>query len=422
MASPPDRKLPQQAMPSSFWVNPGRAVGELRRAHGDVFRLQVRPDQFVICATGVEAQKVFLIDHLDKVSNYEGWYRFVPAPAVIGKGLVFMDGPEHRWFRQALTPPYSQAEVAAHVPVIEEIVLRRLDTWPKDGVIGLHTETSAMAFHIAASFVLGKTPGDDVQVLHDLYSQLMTPQAKERMLKRARMAQELMPLIEARRAKPTGDVLSQIIKSGGPKGPLSDDEILSHVNTLMVAGHLTASSLSAYLLLLLVSHPRHLPALLEEQMATDSVDMDALGRMPLLDHVLMEAERMVSPIPHVPRRILEDMEFQGHQLRAGEFLFCSLAGTNRDPSFWTDPHKFDPTRFAPPRSERRGHPYALAGFSVGPRRCLGTLLAQVMVKVMVHHILRRFTLKPERGAFAPSVSIPARRPINRMPFHVEARS
>jgi len=50
------------------------------------------------------------------------------------------------------------------------------------------------------------------------------------------------------------------------------------------------------------------------------------------------------------------------------------------------------------------------------------LLAQVMVKVMVHHILRRFTLKPERDAFAPSVAIPATRPINSMPFHVEARS
>ena len=65
------------------------------------------------------------------------------------------------------------------VPVIEEIVLRRLDTWPKDGVIGMHTDTARMVFHIAALSFLGKAPGEDVQVLHDLYSQLMTPQAKE---------------------------------------------------------------------------------------------------------------------------------------------------------------------------------------------------------------------------------------------------
>jgi cytochrome P450 len=141
----------------------------------------------------------------------------------------------------------------------------------------------------------------------------------------------------------------------------------------------------------------------------------------LLDLALMEAERVIAPVPHLPRQIVQDIAFEEHILPPGELLLCSVAGTHRDPNLFADPDRFDPDRFAPPRSERRGHPLALAGFSVGPRRCLGALMAQVLAKLAVNAILRRFVLTPEPAAYAPSVSLPICRPTNTMPFRVRAR-
>src|SRR5262249_7456127 len=154
-------------VPGSFWIEPGRTVGDPRRAHGDVFRLQLRTGRSVLCATGVEAHRAFLIDHLDQLSNHDAWFRLVPSTAAIGKGLIFMDGDEHRWFRRTYTSSFSPSALAGYVPAIQEIVLRRLLNWPKSGVIGMYDEISAMAFHVAAMLVFGKKPSDDVQELHD---------------------------------------------------------------------------------------------------------------------------------------------------------------------------------------------------------------------------------------------------------------
>lgn len=409
--------LPELPMPAEFWTEPGITVAGLRRTHGDLFRLKVPSWQTVNCIAGEEAHKAFLIDHLDELSNYDPLITrgFMP-PATAG-GIITMDaGAEHRWYRKVLSPPFSSTSIAAHVPVFQDIIARRLRNWPRNGVVGMYAEMSMMAFHTTAALVLGTTATDDVSTLSDVFRDLTAHKPGSAAL----AAKELLPLIRARRDQPTNDAVSCLIRAGGVDGPITDKQILAHVNTLMVAGHYTTAVLSSYLLYLLVSHPADLAKVVEEQMAIDGVDMQAVGRMERLDDALMEAERMAPPVAHLVRGIVEDIEFQGHTLRAGEYLFCSVAGTHRDPQIFFDPDTFAPCRFAPPRSERRQHPLALAGFSVGARRCLGALLAQVTTKIMVHNILRGFTLQPEQASY-PLVYRPVARPHGPMAFRVTAR-
>ena len=411
--------LPEIPVPDGFWSAPGETVAGLRRVHGDLFRLKVPSWQSVYCTAGEEAHKAFLIDHLDKQSNYDPLIPrgFMP-PATAG-GIITMDaGPEHRWFRKVLSPPFSSASIAAHVPVFQEIVARRLRAWPRSGVVGMYGEMSAMAFHTTAAIVLGVTAADDVSTLGNLFRDVTAHKPGTAAL----VARELLPRIRARRQQPTNDAVSCLIRSGGLDGaPISDKQIIAHVNTLLVAGHFTTAVLASYLLYLLVSHPQDLAQIVEEQLAIEGVDMQAVGRMERLDDALMEAERIAPPVAHLVRGVAEDFEFQGHTLRAGEYLFCSVSGTHRDPQIFAEPDTFAPCRFAPPRSERRQHPLALAGFSVGARRCLGALLAQVTTKIMVHNILRGFTLQPEQAAY-PLIYRPVARPIGPMAFRVQARS
>jgi cytochrome P450 len=406
-------------MPADFWTEPGPSAAALRRAHGDVFQLTTTPTQEPFnCVTGVEAHKAFLIDNLERLSYFDPIIRMGFMPQATAGGLISMDsGEEHRWFRKVLTPCFSSAAITARLPVIHEVVSRRLSTWPSDGRIDLYREVSELAFHITAVFVLGTKASDDVTGLHDHFRDLIRNKPGVAAL----VAKEFAPLIIARHKQPADDALSALIRAGGPNGPVTPKQILGHVNTLMVAGHYTTAGLGSYLLTLLVSHPDELAQVLEEQLAVEGTDMQALARLERLDNALMEAERLMPPVPHLMRRALEDIEIQGHVFHPGEFLFCSVAGTHRDPDIFADPDTFTPCRFAPPRSERRGQPLALAGFSLGARRCLGALLAQVSIKVIVNRVLRGFTLTAEQDKY-PTVYRPVLRPIGPMPFHTKART
>jgi retinoid hydroxylase len=421
MTSSSSKPLPEIPAPHAFWTEPGPTVADLRDTHGDVFRLRLRSGRGVVCATGVEAHRTFLVEHLEHLSNHDGWFRLIPSPAGIGKGIIFMDGAEHRWFRKALAPAFTTAAIAARLPAMQDIVRRRIGNWPRDGVIGLYDEISAIAFQIAAATVFGTKPSDDVRELHELYRDLMLIRPQGVLERRARIGAAVLPIIRARMQEPADDMISHVIRSGGPEGSLGEDDLLSHANMLIVAGHFTASPLTSFLLLMLSTHPQVLAELRARQPDTDDLDMATILRMQALDAALAEAERLFPPIPHLPRMIARDTEFQGHCLRAGELLFCSVAGTHHDAKIFAQPRSFAPDRFAPPRSERAAQPLALAGFNVGPRRCLGAMLGQVMIKVMVHHILRRFVLAPEPGAFAPSVSFPMLHPTNEVPVRVTAR-
>jgi cytochrome P450 len=63
-----------------------------------------------------------------------------------------------------------------------------------------------------------------------------------------------------------------------------------------------------------------------------------------------------------------DLELGGVGISAGDFVMVSVAGANRDPSFFPDPDRFDVTR-----PNVRSH----LTFAQGPHHCVGLHLARV---------------------------------------------
>jgi cytochrome P450 len=212
----------------------------------------------------------------------------------------------------------------------------------------------------------------------------------------------LIPKIQERRERPTDDVLGLLVQARDEQGrALSDEQLIAHTNILLVAGHETSTSLSAWLLYLLSRHLDYTQRVLQEQTAVlgDRLDptLADVRQMKTLDNALSEAERMYPPVPNGPRGVVEDFVFNGYHVPAGIYAFYSIAASHLIPSIFTEPERFDPDRFAPPREEDRKTPYALVGFGGGPRICIGINFAQVEIKVMASHILRRYRIEPTPG-------------------------
>jgi len=100
---------------------------------------------------------------------------------------------------------------------------------------------------------------------------------------------------------------------------------------------------------------------------------------------------------------VKDIEYAGYHIPAGWYVDISPMLTHRLPELYTDPDRFAPERFAPPREEDKKHPFALVGFGSGPHSCLGFEFAQMEMKIVLSALLRHYdwTVIPEWDAIAP---------------------
>ena len=114
--------------------------------------------------------------------------------------------------------------------------------------------------------------------------------------------------------------------------PFTDRQLLGHLHILLVAGHETTTTLSAWLLSTLPA-PTELARLREEiavaATTNGEVTLDAIKAMQALGHAVDEAGRLRSPVGNVPRGVVKDFEFGGYHVPAGTRVLLSLVACHR---------------------------------------------------------------------------------------------
>ena len=220
---------------------------------------------------------------------------------------------------------------------------------------------------------------------------------------RGELAEMLFKLIHARRQAPpkeSHDVLGMIVHARDENGQaLSDEQVLAHLNILLVAGHETTTALGAWVMHLLATQPEYSRRVQAEVDAAvpeagAPIPVEAIRSMKQLDNFIREAGRLYSPVFNVPRGVVKDFEFGGYMVPAGMQMRLALAACHRLPHIFADPERFDPDRLAPPREEDKRHQYSLVTFGGGPRICIGINFANIEVKVLATHVLKSFRLEP----------------------------
>ena len=411
---------PMTDLPSIVYPDSALLSGELptldaefAASHGPIFQIATPSGVPLVFMVGPEANRFVLHTHREHFSHALGWTPVLGNWA--GQGLLNLAPPLHTEHRRLMNPAFTSAFMTTYLPIMQRVVARQTRDWAERNEVDLAVETREIAFDVAAAALTGLHSGGPIEQLRALFYGLLhgfdgsreTPEEFEQ--RQAAMSAQvdnlLLPIIAARRTDETRprDVLGLIATARDAEDkPLSDAQILAHVKILLIAGHETTTTLAAWALYTLATHPEYRARVDAELAATATpadapISFEGLRGMRFFDVFLKEVGRLYSPVFQVPRGVLHDFEFGGYSIPAGTRVRLGLAACHRLPTIWTRPDEFDPSRFEPPREEDKNHPYALVTFGGGPRVCIGMSFAQLEVKALVAHVLRHFHLEPAPG-------------------------
>lgn len=146
---------------------------------------------------------------------------------------------------------------------------------------------------------------------------------------------------------------------------------------------------------MLAMHPRIQEQVLDEMHrifpdATTPVSRYDLERLHLLERCINETLRLFPVVTIMARKVEQEISINGYTVDAGMGVAIGIHQLHRKEKYWgKDAHLFNPDHFLPERVEGRS-PYQFIPFSGGPRNCIGSKYAMVVMKTVLTYILRNF--------------------------------
>ncbi|MFI5272690.1 MAG: cytochrome P450 [Ktedonobacterales bacterium] len=429
--------LPTITFPDSYELEMPSFLARAAAEHGPIFKHDWMPGQSTVYMVGPEANEFILRTHREHFSSDHGWTPVIGE--IFGKGLINMDDPEHARDRKLMNPGFAIAFMSRYLPIMQRVIAERTRVWAASDSVDVYQEARKITFDVAAEALAGIPTGPEADRLRELFYAIIGAQFTTNIQTEqewfahitpvhAELRTMLLRMIAERRAEPEdaprSDVLALLVHARDEQGGgLSDEALLGHLNILLVAGHETSTTLTAWLLYELATHPdelAHVHAELDTALprpeAPASIEM--LRGLHVLGNALTEAGRLHPPAGNVPRGVVRPFEFAGYTIPAGARVLYSIAASHRLPSVFRDPDRFDPDRFATPRAEDRATPFALVTFGGGPRVCIGMNFAQTEIKALAAHLLRTHTVAPVAGHEPAMVYFS---PVGFIPTGVELR-
>jgi retinoid hydroxylase len=377
-------------------------ISKRYQQYGSIFKTNLigKPTAVMI---GTEAAEFVLSTHTEHFSWRQGWPNNFKL--LLGESLFLMDGEEHRQKRRLMMPALHGSALANYFGTMEDITQKYLEKWIKKGDFTWLEEFKQLTFDIASELLLGTKPGADSVYLSQLFTTLTNglfainpislpfTQYGKAIEARNSILAHLTQVVRERRQNPTKDVLSLLIQAIDEDGnSLTEKELVAQSVLLLFAGHETTTSMLTWLCVELARHPEVMQRARDEQMQLASqgdLHLDQLGKMPYLEQILSEIERLHPPVGGGFRGVIKDFEFQGYHIPAGWQVLYSILQTHRVAEIYPKPEIFDPERFNPGNKLTK-KPFSLIGFGGGSRICIGIAFAKMEMKIIAANLLRGY--------------------------------
>jgi cytochrome P450 len=402
-----------------FFCNPFRTLRHLHRTYGDVVAL-AQGDLSFVFAFG-PALNHQLLAQPELFTNGTGPLIRLPkhtaAERLFTQNLAVMNGTHHKQQRRLMQPAFHRQQVQSYATAMAALTQRMLDQWQAGTTIDLLTEMQQLTQQIAITTLFGLDgEAELVQIGKLLRAAIGAGTSPLALLipinlpglpfHRANRLMEqveeyIRSVVSRKRAQMDAtDVLATLVQVRDEDGTrLSDDELIGHAFTLFVAGHETTSNALTWTLFLLNQHPRVAADLLDELEGVlhgAAPAIEQLSRLPLLEGVVKESLRLLSPAPIGIRITSAPCELAGYKLPRGANVIYSEFITHRLPELYAEPDRFKPERWL--SLERSTYEYL--PFAAGPHMCIGWAFAMQELKFVLAMLLQRYRL-----ALAPNTQL-----------------
>ncbi len=424
---------------------PHRFVADLGRQKGSLVRFRVLHKRFLATASPEVAYHV-LVSHRER---YERGEHYTRLATVTGKGLLVTEGAKWRKRRQLIQPLLRGEHLRRLVPTVCDSVTDILKDWETKRLNGTPIEvvgeTQRMTISAIGRMLLSTKIGQDTAcrlgtalreamlLLRQHNTSLFAlplgcPVHRNRRLHGH--IQFLDRFIQShvvarrRRGQPeTNDFLSVLMAAEDPGTgeKLPQRAVIDETKTLFLGGFETTSSVMAWSLYLLASHPERAGKWHEEidcVLQGRTPQWEDLSRMCYTAQVLNEAMRLYPPGHTLARQCMHGDEIAGYEIPKLATILISAYGIHRSDAWGSDPEEFCPERFAQGSSWPRR---AYLPFATGKHICVGNEFAMAEMITTLSIIGQRYRLvranREPVEARAQITLVPARE----IPIYLEVR-
>ena len=388
--------------------------------YGPVYKNKVM-GHWIVMLIGAEANELLLFDRDKNFSSEQGWspslHRLFP------RGLMLLDFEKHRADRRALSIAFKPEPMRHYAGALDRGIAQDVANWG-GGEMLFYPAIKKLTLNLAADSFLGLPWGPESdrinQAFVDMVAASITPVRKPlpfTQMRRGVKGREFLvdyftrETLKRRAGDGLGqDMFSQFASATDEGGNLLPvDEVVDHMNFLMMAAHDTITSSATSFVWLLAKHPEWQEKVRQEVFAVTGgpdaqgrprgADYDDLPKFDLMEMAFKESLRLIAPVPSIPRRALRSFDFKGIHIPAGTGCGFNVHLTHHMEEYWDSPETFDPMRFTPDKVKAR-HKYAWVPFGGGAHMCLGLHFAYMQVKILMAQLLQRYRIEVADG-YAP---------------------
>lgn len=384
-------------------------------------------------------REIFLLDGNNSTTgNSNGVLR-----SMVGdRSLLLLDGASHRQQRKLLMPCFHGDYLRAYREIICDMTRKVSTHWQAGQSIVARPPMQELTLGVMLKAVFGLQEGDRLsQIQHRMATMLdafaypltssflffpslqkdwgawspwgrflrMREELRELIYAEIRDRRQLLAQSDINTEEKT-DILTLLIQARDEKGEgMSDAELHDELVTLLLAGHETTASALVWMLYWIHYQPE-VESKLRAELATleSGDDPSTIAQLPYLTAVCQETLRIYPITPSTFVRVLQEpMTLAGYSFTAGTALMPATYIIHQREDIYPNPKQFRPERFL----ERQYAPHEYLPFGGGHRRCIGSALAMMELKLAVATLLQTF----EFSLGKPRPLQPARRGLTMAP-------
>ncbi len=301
-------------------------------------------------------------------------FPFIPKSLrLLTENILSVDDPDHQRLRRLADAPFRRAAIETRRDQVGALVDGFLDQISDnaDGEVNLADSVFRPLPLKVISDLLGLTEGAQARLMATMagFSGATSTFGILRALAgMGGVVRQLREEIDAARRNPRPGLLSELIQAEAAGGKMSEDELVSLVLVLFIAGHETTTNLVSSSLYELQTPPGAWATARALDGDGWRVAVDELMRFSLPVHMTK------------PRFVIHDTEVAGVPLQRGEKVMAVLGAANLDPAEFDDSLTLNLAR----------RPNRHTGWGGGPHICLGLHLAKMEAELVLSKMVERW--------------------------------